>query len=284
MSYTTERDFKEDYIELFGLSDGQFKVDNGNFQDPLVDACFKMWEKLVKTECEKSHIKELIPEDPVFFSHDVEYGFNYHPNLKDAKEVAESYLDYYRDRLDCGEDIIGNTSLNKLCYGIVLQSSDYNIDGEVSSHHHENGEHTHLNIGDDIISLSFYSENTIKSLDFKNSELSPLINLSEEIKALKAKLQESNDAVQHLKTESSGVHAALREQQRINEDLLEKLCGVDAGEYVLMTKEITESIEFACTDYFSDICIGENYEAYVRLIDIESSQLYKAIISTKVNN
>ncbi|NNG80592.1 hypothetical protein [Acinetobacter sp. ANC 5378] len=162
MSYTTERDFKEDYIALFGLSDGQFKMSNGAFQDPLVGACFKMWEKLVKVECGERGLNKSIPKEPMFFSHDVEYGFNYHSNLKDAKEEAESYLDYYRGKLDCGEDVIGNTSLNKLCYGIVLQHSDYNIDDEVSLHHHDNGEHTHLKIGDDIISLSFYSENIIK--------------------------------------------------------------------------------------------------------------------------
>ncbi|MEB4800565.1 hypothetical protein QR556_06230 [Acinetobacter soli] len=57
-----------------------------------------------------------------------------------------------------------------------------------------------------------------------------------EIDSLKAQLRESNDTVQHLRTESSGVHAALREQQRINEDLLDKLLGVDAGEYVVVPK------------------------------------------------
>ncbi len=58
-----------------------------------------------------------------------------------------------------------------------------------------------------------------------------------EIDSLKAQLRELNDTVQHLKTESSGVHAALREQQRTNEDLLEKLFGVEAGEYVIVPKD-----------------------------------------------
>ncbi|MFY2510472.1 hypothetical protein ACNJ69_00045 [Acinetobacter soli] len=55
-----------------------------------------------------------------------------------------------------------------------------------------------------------------------------------EIDSLKAQLLELNDTVQHLRTESSGVHAALREQQRTNEDLLEKIFGVDAGEFVVV--------------------------------------------------
>lgn len=63
-----------------------------------------------------------------------------------------------------------------------------------------------------------------------------------EIDLLKAQLSKLNDTVQHLKTESSGVHAALREQQRINEDLLEKLFGVDAGEYVIVPKSPTNKM------------------------------------------
>ncbi|MCB8769551.1 hypothetical protein [Acinetobacter soli] len=66
--------------------------------------------------------------------------------------------------------------------------------------------------------------------------------LCEEIDSLKAQLRELNDTVQHLKTESSGVHAALRDQQSTNEDLLEKLFGVDAGEYVVVPKEPTEAM------------------------------------------
>lgn len=67
--------------------------------------------------------------------------------------------------------------------------------------------------------------------------------LCEEIDSLKAQLQESNDTVKHLKTESSGVHAALREQQCINKDLLEKLLGVDAGEFVVVPKNPSLSMQ-----------------------------------------
>ncbi|WP_151965076.1 hypothetical protein [Acinetobacter soli] len=87
-----------------------------------------------------------------------------------------------------------------------------------------------------------------------------------EIEALKAQQRELNDTVQHLKTESSGVHAALREQQRINEDLLDKLLGVDAGEYVVVPKEPSFQMKQAAYKQY-DTGLNSITEIYQAMIE-----------------
>lgn len=87
-----------------------------------------------------------------------------------------------------------------------------------------------------------------------------------EIDSIKAQLRELNDTVQHLKTESSGVHAALREQQRINEDLLDKLLGVDAGEYVVVPKEPSFQMKQAAYKQY-DTGLNSITEIYQAMIE-----------------
>ncbi len=95
-----------------------------------------------------------------------------------------------------------------------------------------------------------------------------------EIDSLKAQLRELNDTVQHLKTESSGVHAALREQQRTNEYLLEKLFGVDAGEYVVVPKEPTFQMKQAAYKQYDTglISITEIYQAMIEAAQENSNE------------
>ncbi|WP_119690596.1 hypothetical protein [Acinetobacter soli] len=92
------------------------------------------------------------------------------------------------------------------------------------------------------------------------------LHLQPEIESLKAQLRELNDTVQHLKIESSGVHAALREQQRTNEDLLEKLFGVDAGEYVVVPKEPTLKMLKVADKHVMD-CNATPESAYKAMIE-----------------
>lgn len=87
-----------------------------------------------------------------------------------------------------------------------------------------------------------------------------------EIDSLKAQQRELNDTVQHLKTESSGVHAALREQQRINDDLLDKLLGVDAGEYVVVPKEPSFQMKQAAYKQY-DTGLNSITEIYQAMIE-----------------
>lgn len=51
--------------------------------------------------------------------------------------------------------------------------------------------------------------------------------------------------------------------------------------FVLVKKELPEKVDFKLTDYFSDISEGENYDAFVKLTEIDNKAIYKAIIEAQ---
>ncbi len=103
----------------------------------------------------------------------------------------------------------------------VFEKAAFQASGGWASFEKDSNGHYHLD------KLNFGFDMWLKRAEQENAE----------IDSLKAQLRELNDTVQHLKTESSGVHAALREQQCTNEDLLEKLLGVEVGKCVVVPKD-----------------------------------------------
>lgn len=58
----------------------------------------------------------------MYFSFDVEYGFNTHKTAEEAQEAAENYLDYYRDYADEG----WSENAKQVCWGeIKAMASSY---------------------------------------------------------------------------------------------------------------------------------------------------------------